>query len=610
MPVAHSRRLRVALWIAVAGLAAPVTLSIIDLARGDKRAWLRLAALAVALVALLLSLVRQRAFEQRAIEKERLDAELRASQAQYSGILSIAADAIISVDERQRIVHFNHGAEVIFGWPASEAIGRELNVLIPERFRPEHPAHMARFATSSVVARRMGERSEIFGLRRDGTEFPAEASISKLDTPAGLLFSVVLRDITARKRAETDERFLAGATAQLGQSLEVGATRQAAADLPVPYLADACVLDLVSGSDTFTRVVTRAGVQHPALASLARRPLTPDSPSPVIDVIRRQRSEAVASVDAEWLEANEESTSIADWTALGASELLLMPLVSGDRAIGALTLVRTGGRAPLVESRAVAAQFAAAAAAAIDNARLYELARHATRARDDVLGVVSHDLRNPISAIAMCARTLQDAPPADAAERDALLVTIQESTRWIDRLIQDLVDVAHIERGQLSLDIEPQDATRIVLQARHLFEVEASRHGITLEVASSSNLPLIAADGARLVQVLSNLLRNAIKFTPDGGRITLSAVPNDAGGVTFSVRDSGAGIPAENLERIFDRHWESSNGARTKGSGLGLSIARGIVQAHGGEITVRSAVGEGAEFRVSIGRAAAPAGRR
>jgi len=609
MPVAHSRRLRGALWIAVAGLAAPVTLSIIDLAHGDNRAWLRLAALAVALVALLLSLVRQRAFEQRAIEKERLDAELRASQAQYSGILSIAADAIISVDERQRIVHFNHGAEVIFGWPASEAIGRELNVLIPERFRPEHPAHMARFATSSVVARRMGERSEIFGLRRDGTEFPAEASISKLDTPAGLLFSVVLRDITARKRAETDERFLAGATAQLGQSLEVGATRQAAADLPVPYLADACVLDLVAGTETFIRVVSRAGVQHPALASLASRPLTPDSPSPTIDVIRRQRSEAVASVDAEWLEANEEFASIADWTALGARELLLMPLASGDRAIGALTLVRTGGRAPLVESRAVAAQFAAAAAAAIDNARLYELARHATRARDNVLGVVSHDLRNPISAIAMCARTLQDAPPADAAERDALLVTIQESTQWIDRLIQDLVDVAHIERGQLSLTIEPQDATRIVLQARHLFEVEASRHGITLEVASSSNLPLIAADGARLVQVLSNLLRNAIKFTPNGGRITLSAVPNAAGGVTFSVRDSGAGIPAENLERIFDRHWESSTGARTKGSGLGLSIARGIVQAHGGEITVRSVVGEGAEFRVSIGRAAAPARR-
>src|SRR6185437_6863833 len=290
--------------------AAPVTLSIIDLARGDHRAWLRLVALAVALVALGLSLVRQRAFEHRAVEKERLDAELRASQAQFAGILSIAADAIISVDERQRIVHFNHGAEMIFGWPATEAIGRDLNVLVPERFRAEHPGHMVRFAASDVVARRMGERSDIFGLRRDGTEFPAEASISKLDTPAGRLFSVVLRDITARKRAETDERFLAGATAQLGQSLDVRATRQAAADLPVPYLADACVLDLVAADDTFVRVVTRAGVPHPALASLGQRPLTADSPSPAIDVIRRQRSDSVREVDSEWLEANEEPPSI------------------------------------------------------------------------------------------------------------------------------------------------------------------------------------------------------------------------------------------------------------------------------------------------------------
>jgi signal transduction histidine kinase len=236
---------------------------------------------------------------------------------------------------------------------------------------------------------------------------------------------------------------------------------------------------------------------------------------------------------------------------LGARELLLMPLVSGDRAIG-------------------------------------------------VLSIVSHDLRNPISAIAMCARTLQDAPPESADARTALLVTIQESTRWIDRLIQDLVDVANIERGQLSLSIDPQDASRIVLQARHLFEVEASQHGIALEVSLPTNLPLIAADGARLVQVLSNLLRNAIKFTPNGGRITLAAAPNATGGVTFSVRDTGAGIPAANLEHIFDRYWESSNGARTKGSGLGLSIARGIVQAHGGEITVRSVVGEGTEFMAAM----------
>lgn len=604
MPVAHSRRLRVALWIAVAVLAAPVTLSILDLVRGDRIAWVRLTSLGVVLAALLLSLRRQRAFELRAIEKDRLDAELRASQAQYAGILSIAADAIISVDERQRIVHFNHGAETIFGWPANDAIGRDLNVLIPERFRAQHPAHMARFAQSDVVARRMGERREIFGLRRDGTEFPAEASISKLETPSGLLFSVVLRDITARKRAETDERFLAEATAHLGQSLDTPAIRQAAADLPVPYLADACFIDVVAGPTTVTRVATQSGARvdsRDAFVALASRPLTPDSPFSGVDVIRRKRPESVTAVDDEWLEAHAEPADSALWKAIGARELLLLPLVSGDLSLGVLTLIRTTDREPLTANHALATKYAAVGAAALDNARLYEIARQATRARDNVLGIVSHDLRNPISAIAMCARALEENPPADRGERDKLLVTIRESARWIDRLIQDLVDVANIERGELSLSVAPQDASQIVLQARHMFEVEANQHGISLDISLPTNLPRVAGDSARLVQVLGNLLRNAIKFTPNGGRITLSASRNGSG-VTFSVCDTGVGIPAANLARIFDRYWQSADGARTKGSGLGLSIAKAIVEAHGGELTVESTPGSGTQFTFTVPR--------
>jgi hypothetical protein len=134
----------------------------------------------------------------------------------------------------------------------------------------------------------MGDRREIFGLRRDGTEFPAEASISKLDTPDGLLFTVVLRDITARRGAEMDERFLADAAAQLGQSLDVRETIAATVNLAAPHIADACIVDLVTSADVFER--TTSNPQHPelvvALAELARRPLTVDSPSPAVDVIR------------------------------------------------------------------------------------------------------------------------------------------------------------------------------------------------------------------------------------------------------------------------------------------------------------------------------------
>ena len=242
---------------------------------------------------------------------------------------------------------------------------------------------------------------------------------------------------------------------------------------------------------------------------------------------------------------------------------------------------------------------ATSAATALENARLYDSAQRANRARDEVLGIVSHDLRNPISAISMCARVLKDNPPADPTERRELLETIQESTDWVNRLISDLLDVANIERERLSLELRPHEPSQLALQAIHMFEVEARQHGIALEARLPTNLPLVAADGARVVQVLGNLLRNAIKFTPREGSVVIAVEPRDSG-VVFSVTDTGPGIGAERQGRVFDRYWQDSVGARSRGSGLGLSIAKGIVDAHGGRIWLESEMGKGSMFAFTI----------
>jgi len=602
MPVVHSRQLRAALWVALAFLLIPLGLTLVDLANGDGRAWWRLGALGIVAATLGIVLARQLTFEKRLLEQKTTEAALRASEAKFSGILGIAADAIISVDQSRQIVHFNHGAEEIFRYKSDEIIGRHLNVLLPARYRSAHDAHMENFARSPNTARRMGERREIFGLRGDGTEFPAEASISKLVLPDGILFTVVLRDITERKRAEENERFLVTTSTELAQSLDFDAAVQLVADLPVPRLADACIIDVVMPGGTLRRVIsTRQRPQlTPPLRGIANHPLTWDSPSPIVDAIRRRHRELVAIVDDQWLEGNEDPSIVPLWRSLGAHSLLTLPLVAGDEAFGALTLIAVDrSRDFTAEARALAAKYAVTASTTLENAKLYGLAQHATRARDEVLGIVSHDLRNPISAIAMCARVLQENPPNDPAERGRLLGTIRESTEWMNRLIQDLLDVANIERGRLSLELSPHDPAQIALQARHMFEVEAMQHGLRLDTDIPTNLPLVTADGARIVQALGNLLRNAIKFTPNGGRIVVALEARDSS-VVFSVRDSGIGIPAANRHRVFERDWQSSDGSRTRGTGLGLSIAKGIVEAHGGGIWLESSPGQGSTFSFSV----------
>jgi PAS domain S-box-containing protein len=560
----------------------------------------------IAGAAIVLLAAQQLYLRSRLVTHDRAEDALRASEAKYSGILAIAAEAIITVDQTQRIVHFNRGAEEIFGHSAEDAIGRHLAILLPPRFREAHLKHMEHFAQSPATARRMGERREIFGLRADGTEFPAEASISKLVAPDGILYTVVLRDITAQRRAEEHERFLTTASGELGQTLAVAPTVRAIVDLPIPRLADVCMLDLVKPGGDFERIASTRQREEltPALQALAAHRLTADSPSPIIDAVRRNRQELVEVVDDEWLEANSDRDAIPHLRALGVRSLLVAPLHAGGETFGALTFMRTEANAFDAERCATAEAYAASAATALANARLYEEARQANRARDEVLGIVSHDLRNPISAIAMCVRVLEESPPSSEAERHGLLMTIRESTDWVNRLIDDLLDVANIERGRLSLAKSSEEPSQLALQALHMFELEAEENGIALEARLPTNMPLVDADGARVVQVLGNLMRNALKFTPRGGRVTIG-VQQDDGAVQFSVSDTGRGIGADAQPRVFDRYWQAPGAVTTRGAGLGLSIAKGIVEAHGGRIWIDSEPGRGSTFAFTIPQAAA-----
>jgi len=535
-------------------------------------------------------------------DRWRSDEELRASEAKFAGILAIAADAIITIDDAHRIIHFNRGAEEIFGYAADEAIGQPLSILLPERFRRTHDAQIRAFGESSEPARRMGHRRAVAGRRKNGDEFPAEASISKLDLPTGeRIYTVVLRDITERKWVEDADRFLTDSGTRLSRSLQREAVLDAIGDLALPMLGDACVIDVVE--DTTIRRVARAvdEERHRLMMRLAAEfPRTWDSPSPVVDVLRRGRPELVEGIDDDWLSRTEEyAEAIALWQEVGARSLYIVPLVVGDRTIASLTLVdvKSGNRFT-PEMRTLAQRFALAAALALENARLYAAAQRATSARDEVLAVVSHDLRNPISAIAMCARILREAPPTDVAERDRMLTAITEATVWMQGMIRDLLDVSAIEAGRLSVDRQPAALGSIISTAVDMVRGEIEQRSIRLSVDIPAALRTVNVDASRVVQVITNLLGNAIKFTDAGGTVVVRAV-NEPASVVVSVEDSGIGIEPEALTRIFDRFWQARPTPR-RGSGLGLAIARGILEAHGGRIWVESEVGRGSVFSFSL----------
>ncbi|MBN1210726.1 MAG: PAS domain S-box protein [Myxococcaceae bacterium] len=226
--------------------------------------------------------------------------------------------------------------------------------------------------------------------------------------------------------------------------------------------------------------------------------------------------------------------------------------------------------------------------------------RRAVRARDEMLGVVSHDLRNPLQGIELAVRQVSSRARKEGSPEwlHTSIERILRATRTMRRLVEDLLDIASIEEGRLSIQQGEVDPSALVHEVVESLHAQAEDKQILLEAAVGSGLSPISADHDRVLQVLSNLIGNALKFTPAGGRVSVRAAPHEDG-VLFSVTDTGAGIPEEQRPYIFDRFWQADSADR-RGRGLGLAIAKGIVEAHGGRIWVESEVGRGSTFSFTI----------
>jgi PAS domain S-box-containing protein len=447
--------------------------------------------------------------------------------------------------------------------------------------------------------------TEVLYPHGDGTVVTLRLSSAPVRGPDGAIVAAVstFTDVTEALRAARTEHFLAQVSEVLASSLEPREVLQQVARVCAGSLADYCIVHVEEG-DSFRA----AGIAHadPAWEERVREvlrafPVPADADQPVMRVLRTGTPEMIAVVDDAALRdmciGPEHQEAVR---SLGVSSAIVVPIRAKGRTLGAVSLARTRGERYDPHDLEVAEELARRAALAVENARLYEQARQAVRARDEVVAVVSHDLRNPLNAVLIAATVLAEYGDVERlSDRDRKQVEIiRRAAEQMTSLTQDLLEVSALESGSMTMQPRACPAGPLLRAVEEMFAPVAQEEGLALAVAPADELPAAHADYGRVLQVFGNLVANAIKFTPPGGRVELGA---ECAGewLRFWVRDTGPGIAPEHLPRLFDRFWQARRGGKA-GAGLGLAIAKSIVEAHGGQIWAESAAGGGSTFRFTL----------
>jgi PAS domain S-box-containing protein len=533
-----------------------------------------------------------------------------AVSASFEALAESATDAIVIIDEASIITFANPAVESVFGYTRAELIGQALDVLMPPRLRGAHHRGISRYLQTG---RRNISWSSVAlsGRRKDGSEVPLEISFGEfVDEEGRRVFSGFMRDVSERVRQRHElEQARAAAEGALHELAAVGrvldlamasGTYEGMLDellqgLRSELQADEAAILLVDERTQELVVQLSAGIELdrairvPIGQGLAGKVAASGAPVYIQDVSREQvvhpaLRESIVSLLAVPIRSDGQLIGVLhvgtkEMRVFTASDLRLLDIVA-SRVAGVLarTILYQEERAAREEAEA------------------------ARRSRDEVLSIVSHDLRNPVSTIAMAAALLSDADiPLTPDQRRKQIEIISRSAQRMNRLILDLLDAARIEGGRLPVSLRCERSATVASEAYEAFRQIGTNKGITVECQVADELPPSLIDRDRIVQVLSNLLNNAVKFTPRGGRVTLRASRTATGGCRFDVIDTGPGIDDEHLPHVFNRYWQAKRTAHM-GTGLGLAIAKGIVEAHRGRIWVQSEVGHGSTFSFELPR--------
>jgi PAS domain S-box-containing protein len=515
--------------------------------------------------------------QEKLINRER-ELELR-----FRAVYENALDGIVLSDDEQLVVDVNPAACRLLGRERDALIGSSLVELLPPAERSQTPARMSQFRDAGMMT---GEGELLLpdgSVRRE--EFGAVANVS----PG--LHLTIFRDIEDRKRAEEAAQFLDMASRLLGESLDYDETLGAVARLAVPRIADWAGVDLLESGGQFRRVaVAHVDPKKVELANELRRMQQPSiqDPGGVGAVVRTGKPELVELVTDEMIvkALADRPEQLALIRGLGLVSAMVVPLSARGRVIGAISFVSAESRRRYgAADLAIAEELSRRASYAIENAMVVSELALATRKKDEFLAMLGHEMRNPLAPIVTATALIRARGSATARELDIL----DRQAKHLTRLVDDLLDITRITSGKLSLQRARVQLADVLAQAVESTNaaLEAKRLRLLVDVPASS-MP-VDGDRERLVQVITNILVNAAKFTPAGKAVYVTA-RTEGSQAAITVRDEGQGIAADLLPHVFDLFTQGPQATdrRHGGLGLGLALARSLVVAHGGRIEAAS----------------------